>query len=204
MKKILIIGAAVFSGVVLLAWFFIESSKALPGTKLADLGRKHVVVGEKVEYNSNPPASGSHFADWIRSGVYDQPKDDGSLVHSLEHGYVIISYDCGKKISSIGAFMNVYAHEGEDDGDESPSVSSVPATNSAGLSGDCKSLVDQLTLIYEKQGKKKLIVIPRPGMDFRVALTAWTYIDKFNDFDQGRIEKFIDAYRDQGPEKTTE
>ena len=32
-------------------------------------------------------------------------------------------------------------------------------------------------------------------MDSRIALTAWSRIDKFNEFDEKRIVRFIQAYR---------
>lgn len=206
------LGIILFSTAILVAvliWLFVESSKPLPGTKIADLGRGHVPVGEKVEYNSNPPTSGKHYEDWIRSGVYEQPQEDGYLVHSLEHGYVIMSYNCDKQLPTApsGArylLPTVYAH-----GIEEATASSDIATSSAGLSpsfrsDECHQLVDQLTTIYEKKSKKKLIVVPRPNLDTRIAITAWTYLDKFNQFDQNRIEKFIDVHLNQGPEKTME
>lgn len=65
-----------------------------PGQVVADLGREHVAVRTSVEYNSNPPTSGSHYASWTKRGVYDEAIEDGYLIHSLEHGYVIISYRC--------------------------------------------------------------------------------------------------------------
>lgn len=166
-RKTLTIGAAAFLILAaFLAWLFIESSKPLPGQKIADLGRKHIEVGSRVlGAGSDPPTSGDHYADWVRAGVYETSKDDGYLIHSLEHGYIIISYKCSE---------------------------------------ECHKLVDQLISIYEKKGKKKLIVVPRENLETNFVLTAWTYIDKFDSFDGERIEKFIDAHRDQGPERTVE
>lgn len=182
MNKWVWIGLGVVALVGFLVWLFVASSKPLPGQKIADLGRKHVPIGEKVEYNSNPPTSGSHYDDWVRSGVYTEARDDRNLVHSLEHGYVIMSYKCG--------------------------LSQTVATPSASLRSDnkeqCETRQKQLAQIYEKKGKRKLIVIPRSNLDTNFALTAWTYIDKFDTFDQARIEKFIDVHRDQGPERTME
>lgn len=184
---------------------------------MGDEGREHVSIGTEVVYNSNPPTSGKHYADWIRSGVYDAPQDDRYLVHSLEHGYVIMSYNCGKKISNLPIrskdkpylwwkISKTYAHEGEED---ESSDSAKQSTSSATLSvefesEECKKFVGQLTSVYERKGKKKLIVVPRPDLDVKIALTAWNYIDKFDNFDEDRIVKFIDAHLNQGPEKTNE
>jgi uncharacterized protein DUF3105 len=58
----------------------------------------------------------------------------------------------------------------------------------------CPDLVDRLkTLVsgYEHQ----VILAPYPGMKARLALTAWTRLDAFDEFDEGRIQGFIKAYR---------
>lgn len=179
-KKFGIILLAVVAFLALLVWLFIASSKPLPGTKVADLGRGHVPTGKQVEYNSNPPTSGKHYEDWIRSGVYREPKDDRNLVHSLEHGYVIMHYKC-EQIESQNE-----------------------ATESGKLDESCEVRKAQLAKIYEKKGQRKIIVVARPNLDTNFALTAWIYLDEFNDFDQARIEKFIDAHLNMGPEKTME
>lgn len=75
-----------------LVWAYFQLSKPLPGEAVAEMGRNHVPVGTVVTYNSNPPTSGPHYAEWTRAGIYDQAPDDRNLVHSLEHGYVIIFY----------------------------------------------------------------------------------------------------------------
>ncbi len=51
-------------------------------------GQNHVPAPA---YQVNPPAGGDHLPSAARAGVYegDSVPADGSLVHSLEHGYVI-------------------------------------------------------------------------------------------------------------------
>lgn len=206
-KKIGIILVIVTLFGAFLAWLFIESSKPLPGSKIADLGRGHVPVGENVDYNSNPPTSGKHYADWIRSGIYETPQDDRNLVHSLEHGYVVMSYNCDKKVTSnkLQVINMAYAHGLDEEATDSSSIASSSANLSANFqSADCHKLVDHLISIYERKGKTRLIVVSRPNLDTRIALTAWQYIDKFNDFDEQRIIRFIDAHLNMGPEKTME
>lgn len=56
-------------------------------------GRAHVARGTEVEYDTQPPTSGPHYADWTRAGYYTDPRPAGDLIHSLEHGYVVIYYD---------------------------------------------------------------------------------------------------------------
>lgn len=52
-------------------------------------------------YPSNPPAGGVHYASTLEAGFYDESDlvslskyPEGSLVHNLEHGYVIFWYNC--------------------------------------------------------------------------------------------------------------
>lgn len=192
-KKFIWIGIVIILPVAFLAWLFIASSKPLPGQKVADLGREHVPVGSKVEYNSNPPTSGKHYGEWVRAGVYEGERDDRNLVHSLEHGYIVMTYRC------------VIATPSETRGKQSSTSSSEIATGSSNPRNDeCEERKNQLNQIYDSKGKRKLIVIPRSNLDTNFALTAWTYLDKFDEFDSKRVEKFIDSHRDQGPEKTRE
>jgi len=66
----------------------------------------------------------------------------------------------------------------------------------------CPDLIKKLEgvlLKYKKRAEtdKKyihLVLAPYPDMDNRIALTAWTRLDKFNDFDEARIDQFIEAY----------
>lgn len=207
-KKLLVIGIITLLVVAFLVWLFKASSQPLLGTKQTDLGRKHVAVGSLKNSPGDLPTSGDHYVDWVRAGVYEAPKDDGNLIHSMEHGYVIMHYNCKKQVTGypstwFGAGRvqgTVYAH-GIEEEESSPSAESSP---SGTLSEDCHKLVDQLIAVYEKKGKRKLIIVPRPQMNTKIALTAWSYIDKLDSFDEKRIESFIDAYRNQGPERTAE
>src|SRR5262245_36586091 len=64
----------------------------------------------------------------------------------------------------------------------------------------CPDLVDKLKAIVARH-PEHVILAPYPGMQKRIALTAWTRIDTFDDFDEGRIVRFIQAYRGIDPHK---
>ena len=53
----------------------------------------------------------------------------------------------------------------------------------------CDELIAQLADIAGRY--RKVIMSPYPGMDTRIALTAWTYQDKFDEFDEDRVVAFI-------------
>ena len=197
-------------GLILAAgwWIYKASNVKQPGEAVADLGRNHVPEGTVVEYNSNPPTSGPHYAQWEKPGAYDRVLPDGRLIHSLEHGYIVISYNCTRL--QISDFRNhisdfqAYAHETEEPHDE-------PATDSgevdvSGWKDDqsCQNLVSQLKSVMEKSKAKRLILVPRPSLDTKMALTAWGRIDKMDDVDESRILRFIRAYHNKGPERTME
>jgi hypothetical protein len=228
---LIIIGVLIFGG--FLIWLFIASSKPVPGEKFADLGRDHVNDISDEEYNSNPPTSGKHFPVWAKRGVYNRVLSDGHLLHSLEHGYVVISYNCDIQTPSSSFLVpTTYAHEGEpveihDVATDSANQSFRPlmrmiVTGSTAMSfftpdnpppqeielseifqsEDCQNLVNQLSDFLDSF--QRLIIVPRPGMDARIALTAWTRLEKLDDFDKETIKTFIETYHNQGPEKTVE
>lgn len=57
--------------------------------------REHVPAGTEVDYQSMPPSGGPHYDDWVTGGFYEagEAPPIGELVHSLEHGSVVIWYD---------------------------------------------------------------------------------------------------------------
>lgn len=67
-------------------------AKSLIGQEIAIQGRSHIPDGTKVDYGTNPPTSGNHYASPQVGGIYDKAPADGNLVHSMEHGAVILWY----------------------------------------------------------------------------------------------------------------
>ncbi len=53
----------------------------------------HLTPGEGVSYGTNTPTSGRHDQRWVNPGVYATAQSPTMLVHSLEHGMVVIYYD---------------------------------------------------------------------------------------------------------------
>lgn len=58
----------------------------------------------------------------------------------------------------------------------------------------CPDLVARLTEIVRRYDTQ-VILAPYPGMRTRIALTAWTRLDAFDDLDEARIVRFIRTYR---------
>jgi hypothetical protein len=59
---------------------------------------------------------------------------------------------------------------------------------------ECEDLVSKLKQIVLRY-PDKVILAPYPNMKARIALTAWSHIDAFDDFDEGRILRFIETHR---------
>lgn len=222
----LIIGLLVIAGF----WTYKELTKPLPGEEIIDLGREHTSDISNVEYNSNPPTSGRHFPVWAKAGTYDRIISDGHLIHSLEHGYVVISYNC--ELLPTGLVPTAYAHEGEDlPSHEEPANSATqekkpltqmninlppgvgnftPATPpekevdlpESFSKQECKDLVASLE--KASKGFERIVIVPRPNMEAQIALTAWGRILKLDNLDELKMKEFIKAFHNKGPEKTTE
>ncbi|WP_436923366.1 DUF3105 domain-containing protein [Halosimplex amylolyticum] len=57
-------------------------------------GNRHVSGGTDINYETVPPTSGTHYGgSTVSAGFYTDRQELGSLVHSLEHGAVIVYYD---------------------------------------------------------------------------------------------------------------
>ena len=63
-------------------------------------------------------------------------------------------------------------------------------------SDDCNQLVESLRSIVDRarEANLKVVMSPYPGMPTKIALTAWTFIDAFDEFDEDRIKDFINSH----------
>ncbi|HWI52028.1 MAG TPA: DUF3105 domain-containing protein [Symbiobacteriaceae bacterium] len=136
----------------------IEGMETVPCTS-AD----HVAEGSGVKYDSDPPLAGRHWPSWINPGFYkaDQPKE--KLVHSLEHGYIVVYYDETK-------------------------LSAQEMTGLRDLAAKYNGQWDGVVAVPRKDGKNALI------------LTAWEHALPLAQWDQARMDAFVDAFRGRGPE----
>lgn len=56
-------------------------------------GGGHFSPGQASGYRERFPTSGAHDPKWINPGAYDTPQPPAKLVHSMEHGMVVVFYD---------------------------------------------------------------------------------------------------------------
>ena len=70
-------------------------AQASVGRTVATLPPDHVAEGTPLEFNSRPPTSGPHYAAWYPSyGVLTETVDPRTWVHNLEHGAIVLLYNC--------------------------------------------------------------------------------------------------------------
>ena len=72
----------------------VAACPSIVGEGFCSQGRVHVDEGSDVQWNHNPPHSGDHYPSWVQWGVYDEPVNRGNWVHNMEHGGVVLAYDC--------------------------------------------------------------------------------------------------------------
>jgi hypothetical protein len=212
---------------------FSTATAEKPGEEIADMGAEHVTDISTVTYNSNPPTSGPHFPVWSKPGIYDHEISDGYLIHSLEHGYIVVSYNCNLPAPQASSLIpKAYAHE---EGDDIPADLPHPDKESLplmqmrlGLDGKmsaftpenapdsetelpesfssdaCNQLRDQLVEFFNQNTNKRLIIVPRTANDSLVAITAWTNILKLENWDSQQAQDFLNAFHNRGPEQTVE
>ena len=60
-----------------------------------DEGAQHIACTTPTTYLTMPPSSGNHYPTWPAPGAYTTPIPWGHLVHFMEHGGVVIVYNCG-------------------------------------------------------------------------------------------------------------
>ena len=68
----------------------------------------HVPEDRTVAYNTIPATSGDHWDWWARCGFYADGLPDERIVHNLEHGNIVVSYNLAaeEEVSQLREFMD--------------------------------------------------------------------------------------------------
>lgn len=115
-----IVGLLAVGLVALWGWSELNRpGRAIPGLEtFADEGNQHVDPKTAITYKTNPPTSGPHWPVATRPGFYTEAQPDGALVHSLEHGIIVIYYDPEDTPADVVETLKQYASQypGEWDG----------------------------------------------------------------------------------------
>jgi hypothetical protein len=71
-------------------------------------GANHMPVCSPLTFGTNPPSSGNHYGIWAAYQTYNRAIARGFWVHSLEHGAVVITYNCPGGCPSEVAEVQAY------------------------------------------------------------------------------------------------
>jgi cytoskeletal protein RodZ len=145
------------------------------GQPVADEGRTHVDPSTTPSYKSYPPASGPHYS---AQGIAPVPwqtiatLQEGQYIHNLEHGGIAILYDC-------------------------PS-----GADCTTLKNSLENYVKNLAPVEPQFKEIKVVLSPYSrGMQKKVALVAWDYIEFLDRYDQAEITRFYENHVNQAPEQ---
>ena len=72
-------------------------------------GNQHVEEGSELNFSKTPPTGGTHYGSTVNAGFYEEPQPYGSLVHSLEHGAVVVYYDPAQLTPEAEEDLRAYA-----------------------------------------------------------------------------------------------
>jgi Protein of unknown function (DUF3105) len=129
------------------------------------------------KYSSDPPTSGYHREVMTSVLVSSVPLPKYVQVHLLEHGNVLLQYNCLLPCPDVVGALTQIA-DGYDAKLIPPDVAQPTAAEVQGA---------------EESGEA-VIVAPYPGMPHRIALTAWTRLATLDDVDRTKITSFIDRW----------
>ena len=138
-----------------------------------DEGATHIPCTSTVDYLTEPPSSGNHYSCWAAYQTYSAPIPWGNLVHSLEHGAIVIVYNCpdgcAADVANIQAFID-----------------GLP------LDSDCAPSL----------GKNRVILMPDPdpNLGVRFAASSWDWTLRADCFDPAAFRQFFDQHYDHGRE----
>lgn len=130
----------------------------------------HVTTCSDVTYGSNPPTSGPHYPIWAAYTTYTTPVPWGYLVHDMEHGGVVIAYDCPSGCDADVAALQAF-------------LDARPADPM------CADPVHA-----------RIVLVPEPGLGVRFAAAAWGWALRSDCLDLAAIGAFIDAHYAHAPE----
>ena len=152
----------------------------LPGYRVCEVrtaddpaeSRTHLDPCAELPYEVVPASSGDHYGIWAQFREYDEPVPQGYLVHSMEHGAVVLYHNCPDGCPEVlNAFREIREAWGLD-----PQC----------LGGDAVL--------------NRIIIAPRPDMDVPIAATAWERSYSATCLDIDGLTDFVSRHYGQGPE----
>ncbi len=161
----------------------------------------HVPIGTPVTYGSNPPSSGPHYPVWAAFQEYATPVDRRYYVHDLEHGAVVLLYNC----DLLDAGAPDASPEGGDAGDAAAQDGGDAGAMTcdslvAGLRAAMQSIPDDPLCDPEAGVRVRYVLTPDPLIPTPVAASAWGWTYTAACVDLPTLEAFAQGHYAQAPE----
>ena len=136
-------------------------------------GFEHIPVCSFVEYLTKPPSSGNHYPVWAAYKTYVAPIPEGFFVHNLEHGTIVLTYNCPDGCASDVAAAQAM-------------LDSLPADP------DCAAQASPV--------RRRSLMTPDPKLDVPFAASAWGWTLRAKCFDSAAFQSFALRHYNQGRE----
>ncbi|MGA7121378.1 MAG: DUF3105 domain-containing protein [Polyangiaceae bacterium] len=133
----------------------------------------HVPIPSDIQWDSNPPSSGPHYPIWAAFESYTTPVPRGYYVHDLEHGAIVLLYNC------------------DDDGGCPDVVASLQEVSDA---------IPTDPLCAGEGVRVRTVITPDPLIDVPVAAAAWGWTYTAACVDIPTLQQFALQHYGQGPE----
>jgi hypothetical protein len=134
-------------------------------------GASHLDVCSETSYVTHPPAAGSHYRQWADFATYDAPVPWGYLVHSLEHGAVVLVHSCdaAECPEVLDAFARI--HDATDD-----------------------------PLCRDHPNANRIVTVYDPSVEVPIAAVAWGHAYRATCLDEASLTAFVEEHYAQAPE----
>ena|GEM_PF-981435 len=123
--------------------------------------------------STNPPMGGPHYDTWAAYGVYTFPVPKGFLIHDMEHGGIVVWYNCpdgcSREVAAATAWLDALP--------EDPLCAGSPAL-------------------------RRVVLTPAPDLPTRWAISAAKASITSDCFDSARFRQFYLDHFGKGPENT--
>ena len=161
-----------------------------------DEGMFHVPFGTPVMYKHNPPASGLHWPNYATWGVHKEIVPREMWVHNLEHGAIVLLYNCPRPADG-GVTDGGAKDGGAGDGGVVPVPDSCPNEIAQFEKIYAQHPIDNFWDLYFVT---RILVTPDPYLPKRFAAVAWGWAYSFDQIDAKALQCFIGARYGRGPE----
>ena len=134
--------------------------------------RNHHDPCSEIDYPFIPPSSGDHYSIWANYRTYDAPVPWGFLVHSLEHGGVVLAYDPSSSAATDirAAYAALITAHGTD------------------------------PICRDQSWMSRIIVVPAHDLASPIAAVAWEHTYEATCLDMPSLSAFVETNYGHGPE----